>query len=60
VEELGIIRLVIKPQSPDMVEIAHECIREATAKIINRGVHLLLFDISHPLLKPLGLAKGGK
>jgi hypothetical protein len=27
-----------------MVEIARECISEATAKILDQGVHLLLFD----------------
>jgi len=33
--KVGVIRLVIKSQSLDMVEIACECIREAMAKILN-------------------------
>jgi len=27
-----------------MLEIARECVREAMAKILDRGVHLLLLD----------------
>jgi hypothetical protein len=43
--KVGVIRLVIKSQSPDIVEEACECIREAMVKILNRGIHLFLFDM---------------
>lgn len=42
--EIGIIRLIVKTQLTDILEVSCELLWELTAKVLGRDVHLLLFD----------------
>lgn len=62
VGEVGVVEPVVKVRGLDMLEVARESIREATAEILNGGIHflhLVKFVFSCPQSQPSGLAKVG-
>jgi hypothetical protein len=42
--KIGVIRLVIKPQIADILDVGCEFLWEVTAKVVDRGVYLRIFN----------------
>lgn len=44
IAKIGVIRPAVKPQITDIREVGCEFLREVTAKVVDRGVYLLIFN----------------